>query len=322
MKYIKTIIFLSLLNFQFYSFAQDKSIFNKQLEDTLNFWGNSILNNAEDFVKYNANEHFTEILLNAINQKNSIDYPFDSLKTAFRYTSPDKHFRIINWNLPKKDGTFEYFCILQSFNKKEKQYFIYQLKDKSAEITIPENAILGPEKWYGALYYKVIPKEYKGKEYYTLLAWDGNNNVSRKKIIEVITFNEAGKPSFGAPIFKYENKIYKRIVFEYKANSVFTLRYEKQFSKLKKKKNDNQSLMKGKDFKWMIIYDRLIPEESNLKGFYQFYVPDKSIIDAFYFKKGKWIQIKNIDIRGKRKLFIQKPDFYKKDKEKSIYQPK
>jgi len=299
MKYFKTLVFLVIIHLQYNIYAQDKNFFNLKLEDTLNYWGNKIVDNTEDFVKYNANEHFTEILLNSINQKNSINYEYDSLKTAFNYISPDKKFRIFNWTLPKKDGTFEYFGIIQSYNKKTKKYDIYQLKDKSAEITFPENAMLGSEKWYGALYYKAIYKKWKGKKYYTFLAWDGNNNVSRKKIIEVLTLDETGKPIFGAPVFKFENKIYKRIIFEFKATSILTLRYEKQFAK------------KGKDKKWMIIYDRLIPEESNLKGFYQFYIPDKTTMDAFYFSKGKWVQVKNIDVRGEKKHFVQKRTDFK-----------
>ena len=304
------------IHLQCNSFAQDKTIFNIHLEDTLNYWGNIILNGSEDFIKYNANEHFSDILLGSINKENSIDYPFDSLKTAFHYNSPDKKFRIINWQLPKNDGTFEYFCIIQSFNKNEKKFDVYQLKDKSAAITVPENAILGPEMWFGALYYKVIYQKYKDKKYYTLLAWDGNNSISCKKIIDVLTFNDIGKPTFGAPIFKYENKICKRIVFEYKANSAFTLRYDKQYSKIreKKRKVGGQYVKKGKNKKWMIIYDKLIPEEYTLKGFYQFYIPDKSITNAFYFKKGKWIQVNDIDVRSNKHHFIQKLSFYLKKK--------
>lgn len=324
MRFLKTLVILVIFHLQGSVFAQDKTIFNIQLEDTLNYWGDLILNGKEDFVKYNANEHFTEILLSSITKENSMDYPFDSLKTAFHYTSPDKKLRFFSWELPKKDGTYEYFCILQSYNKKEKKLDIYQLKDKSADLTSPENAILGPEKWYGALYYNVIYKKWKKKKYYTLLGWDGNNKVSRKKIIDVITISDMGKPTFGAPIFKYEGKMYKRVVFEYKANSIFMLRYDKQYSKVKKKKKkvDKQSMAIGKKKKWMIVYDRLIPEESNLKNFYQFYIPDKSITDGFYFKKGKWIQVKNIDVRGEHKHFIQNFNFIHRDRDKSIYQPK
>jgi len=289
--------------------AQDKSFFNSALEDTLNYWGNLILNGQEDFIKYNANEHFTEILLHAAEQENSIRYPFDSLKTAFHYTAPDKSFQFFNWTLPKKDGTFEYFCIFQSYHKKDKKYIIYRFKDKSDDIKAPENYISIPDKWYGALYYKVIYNKYKGKEYYTLLAWDGNNNYSRKKIIDVLTIDLQGKPSMGASVFKYENRICKRIIFEFKANANFTLTYDRQY------------VEKGKKKKWIIVYDRLLPETSNLKGFYQFYVPDKSIADAFYFKKGKWIQLKNIDFRSKKKPFIQLPSFYlKKNNENPLNQ--
>ena len=39
------------------------------------------------------------------------DYPFDALKFC-TLTSKDHHIRLLNWNLPYRDGTYKYFCFL------------------------------------------------------------------------------------------------------------------------------------------------------------------------------------------------------------------
>ena len=91
---------------------------------------------------------------------------------------------MITWNLPYDDETHKYFCYLQTFaaaDKKKKTYQLFKLIDKSEEISSPENKILNKEKWFGALYYQIIPNTYKGKTYYTLLGWIGNNSLTRKK---------------------------------------------------------------------------------------------------------------------------------------------
>lgn len=193
-------------------------------------------------------------------------------------TSPDNKFRIIHWNIGKSDGTYEYFGFIQSyytevtktsaFHKTKKTTLqLYPLIDKSAEIKNPDNAITDNKKWYGALYSRIIEKEYHGKTYYTLLGWDGNDKFSQKKIIEVLTFDQKGVPHFGADIFNYERKYPKRVIFEYSASCTMSLRYSA--------KKDS------------IVFGHLAPIEPQLEGQYQYYCNDMSS-DGFGFHKGKW----------------------------------
>ena len=137
----------------------------------------------------------------ALNTANSMDYGFDSL-SILKYMSilvpSDKKCRIITWNLPKEDGTQEYYGFVQEkylqtakkgiFKKSKNEVIqLYSLTDKSAEIRNAENYISDNKKWFGMLYYKVIEKKWKGKTYYTLLAWDGNDKFSTKKISFALT---------------------------------------------------------------------------------------------------------------------------------------
>lgn len=201
------------------------------------------------------------------------NYQFDSLKNDIGIlNSPDNKFRIIHWNIPKSDGTHEYFGFIQSkyFTKKNKveSVQLYQLTDKSAEIKNPDNAITDHNKWYGALYSRIILKKTKSKTYYTLLGWDGNDKFSQKKIIDVLTFDpNNGTPHFGADIFNFDKKYPKRVIFEYSATCSMSLRYSP--------KKDS------------IVFGHLAPTSPQLVGQYQYYCCDMSY-DGFGFKKGHW----------------------------------
>lgn len=225
----------------------------------------------EDQKKYN--QELLKAFEEAIELDPKFNYAFDSLqKDIGILISPDKKFRIVHWNIPKSDGTHEYYGFIQSkfTTKKNKveSVQIFPLTDKSAEIKNPDNAITDHNKWFGALYNKIIVKKTKSKTYYTLLGWDGNDKFSQKKIIEVLTFDpNNGTPKFGADIFNYEKKYPKRIIFEYSATCSMSLRFSP--------KKDS------------IVFGHLAPTSSQLVGQFQYYCSDMSF-DGFGFKKGKW----------------------------------
>lgn len=261
----------------------------------------------DDATKEKLNEKLLATFETALNTPNSFDYPFDSLgilKYISVLTAPDKKCRIITWNIPKADGTQEYYGFIQEkyiqktkkgLFKKQSQEIIqlYPLIDKSAEIKNPENTISDNKKWFGMLYYKIIEKKNKGKIYYTLLAWDGNDKLSTKKIIDVLTFDFNGTPRFGADIFNMQKKYPKRVIFEYSADCSMSLRYSS--------KKDS------------IVFDHLSPTSPQLEGQYQYYCNDMSY-DGFGFRKGKWnygIDLNAINDRDEKdKIYIDphKPD--------------
>ncbi|HET8964421.1 MAG TPA: hypothetical protein VFM99_11005 [Chitinophagales bacterium] len=226
---------------------------------------------------------FNDELLSAfefILQKNgSFDIPFDSLKNDIGILlSPDNKFRIINWNIEKENKTYEYYGFIQEkytqvkkrgFFKKEKTetVLLYPLIDKSAEIRNPEYAVTDHKKWFGMLYFKIIPKKTKTKTFYTLLGYDLNDEYSKKKIIDVLTFDNNGTPRFGADIFVMGKKNPRRIVFEYASTCTMSLRYSAQ--------------------KDSIVFDHLAPTQPQLEGQFQYYCSDMSY-DGFGFKHGKW----------------------------------
>ncbi len=251
----------------------------KTLEDSLKRTGPLVFK-GKDEAKQAANLKFTALLREAISLEGAFDYPFDSLKFMARLTAPDKKFRIFNWNLPMNDGTHIYYAFLVVNQGEGKQPVIHELIDKSDEIRSPETSTLGPEKWYGALYYKIIMTGTKKEKYYTLLGWDGNNNIIWKKIIDVLTFRNDGTPVFGEnSLFDLGKSSKRRVIFQFKAELVMTLRYEE---------GDKQ-----------IVFDRLAPEIPNADGMYQFYTQTFSY-DGFKFKKGKWRFVDNVEARNRK----------------------
>lgn len=232
-----------------------------------------------DIERKKYNDQLLQTFEEVLNRPNSFDLKFDSLKNYMGIlVSPDNKFKIINWNLAKDDKTYEYYGFIQSkftqrkkkglFKRQETQTVrIFPLIDKSTEIRNAENAITDNKKWFGMLYYKIILKKTKAKTYYTLLGYDLNDAFSKKKIIDVLTFDANGIPKFGADIFVIGKRYPKRVIFEYAYNCSMSLRYNNQ--------------------KDSIVFDHLSPPEPQLEGQYQYYCTDMSY-DGFGFKHGKW----------------------------------
>lgn len=295
---MKIVLFLICLLCYFSLFAQDTLNFFlfQKYEDTLKKIALKIHKSPTDKDRTDANGQFITILEKTLMIEHSFEYPFDSLKTIGRLVSPDNKFKIYNWNLPYNNGTYEYFGFIQVFNKKTNKTELYKLTDKSSEIENPFTEICSNDRWFGALYYKIILKKVKKQRYYTLLGWDGNDNFSTKKLIDVLYFNEQGEPQFGAPIFEAGNITAMRIIFEFSKEITMSLKYEKQFEKHNRKRH------------WMIVFDHLAPKDTSLKGQFQHYGPDGSI-DAFIWKKKKWKYIEDIDARNpkEKKKKFRKP---------------
>lgn len=264
-------------------FAQENNIF-KEAEDSLKIYGKQILYGKTDDEKHLANKNFMSLLEETLNNSYSYEYNFDSVITMIKLRPEDNSFRLYNWNLPKSDGTYEYYGFIQTLKKKKgkQQTFVFRLNDKKADIRIPENATLDNYRWYGCLYYKLIEVKYRKKTYYTLLGWDGNDKTSNKKVIDILTFANNGFPRFGASIFEYEKekKTKKRIIFEYNEMALMSLKWDPSMH--------------------MIIFNHLSPTDSRFTGQYQFYGPDETF-DAFEWKKGKWLYVPELDVRMEKK---------------------
>ena len=257
------------LNFNYNITTNDKI---NILQDSLKAKLDIIQNGIDENEKLLANQEFVNILKRTLKLKISFDFAFDSLKTISILQSPDNYFKIYNWFIENDDNTYRFYAMIQFKNTKNDVIF---LNDNSDDILNVEQAELSSDNWYGCLYYNIIKN--KAKKSYTIIGWDGNNEFSSKKIIDVVRFNR-NYVKFGAPIFKDDKqKSKKRVIIEYNDQSPVSV----QFNKKSKQ----------------IIFNNLVPQKKELEGIKAYYVPDGSF-NAYEYKKGKWWLIKDIDARN------------------------
>jgi hypothetical protein len=192
-----------------------------------------------------------------------------------RVDAPDGAFRLFTWNLPRPDGShqFEGFLLTRSNRSRT----LFELRDQTERIPSPEVPELGPERWYGALYYEVIPVDHGARTYYTLLGWKGFSQTETRKVIDVLSFKN-GKPRFGAPLFGKGKIRAMRKVFGYSFQVSMSMRYDPELE--------------------AIIMDHLAPSREDLKGQPAFYGPDMTH-DGYFWHKGEWWFGDNVDIRDK-----------------------
>jgi hypothetical protein len=294
----------------------------KEYTDSLAKLGEKIIGGHSDFARFEANEKFRQLLLFMISHDKAESIDFSEVKNLSVLGPDNKDFRIFSWVVPKTDGSFECFGISSGKNERRKNYQITELNDVKSVTTNAERKQFRKGEWWGALYYEIIPVRSNGIQYYTLLGWDGNNALSTRKVIDVVSFSPSGMPAFGASLFQGYGKQMKRIVFEYSDNVQMVLRYEKQsyiFEKMKKTKqkrsktgsnirkvsdgfraikSDKPDVRRRKKSATMIVFDRLMPMNPSLTGVYEFYVPELNIVDGFLFFNGKWNYIPDIDARN------------------------
>ncbi len=226
-----------------------------------------------------AADKMLELFTETLNQEGSFEYKFDSLITVSKIYPQDSTFRIITWELYKDKSDYKYFGFIQTKDK------VHVLSDRSFQYRNPEYKRLDKDSWYGALYYNI--KEFKGedkKKKYILFGKDNYKFFERRKLLEVLSFDKDGNPSFGDPVInhvKYKRDVppvprtYYRFFVDYFVETSITLNYNEQED--------------------MIVYDHLIQIVSPYKGtdFPFVYVPDGSY-EGFQLKKGKWEHVKKV----------------------------
>ncbi|MDB2317636.1 hypothetical protein N9V23_02645 [Flavobacteriales bacterium] len=249
-------------------------------EARLQTLANKVLTATTDSLKEEANRLLVEDLEEVLLIKGSFHYSFENIENLSIIDAPDKSFKIFNWVMPKENGSFEYFAYLQFYNKRSKNLHFIKLYDASHDMENEQFKILEGGDWYGALYSEVLHNSFNKKDYYTLIGWDGNNEFTTKRIIDILHFNEELQPIFGAPILKMNDGTRSRMVMEYS-----------------KKTSTNMAYNEDSEY---IVFDQLEPIDGAEKGMYEFYVPNLSY-DGLTFKNGKWRLVENIPAYNDKK---------------------
>jgi hypothetical protein len=237
----------------------------KAKEDSLGILSWRIGNEISPANRLRADSFFIRVLVRALAVKNSFGFPFDSILVQ-RVYAPDSSFRIFTWAIDKNRDTMRQRGVIQ-YRTADGSMKITPLIDNS-EFAEDLYAITGSRNWIGAIYYRIILKEHDGKKYYTLLGLDDNNSKTAKKWVDVLTFNEAGQPVFGSPVFKgAPNGVNNRYSIEYKKDARARLTWDVEQD--------------------MIVFDHLTSETGHVNQRSTF-VPDGDY-EGFKWENGFWV---------------------------------
>lgn len=151
------------------------------------------------------------------------------------------------------------------------------LSDSSAALINADTAKCNPQRWYGAAYYDISTKKFKGVETHFLLGYR-NDGEQIQKLVEPM-YLKKGALYIGVNAFKVNKIFVQRFVLSVKSGIKLSLRYYN---------NGNQ-----------IIFDHLSDAGMHGSANKMSYGsgPDGTF-DAYEFKKGKWNLIKDFALGG------------------------
>jgi hypothetical protein len=231
---------------------------------------------SSDVGRDSLNAGIKRELRTLLEQDDAFTRSFDAVPMS-RIDAPDGAFRLFTWNIPRTNGSHHYEGLLLMRDKRTT--VVYDLQDMTTAITAPEVPELGRDRWYGALYYQVVPVKKGAKTYYTLLGWKGYSTVETRKVIEVLHF-KGGQPRFGAPLFGTGRLKANRKVYGYAFDATMMLRYDPALER--------------------IVLDHLSPRRADMEGQWAYYGPDLST-DAYVWEKDHWSFVRDIDARDPQK---------------------
>jgi hypothetical protein len=248
----------------------------KQEEDTLAKYSKYMVSAEDASKRFYSDSVFIRTLVRALKTPYSFSYPFDSVNVSKIY-APDSSFRIFTWEVERDESYYKQFGAIQ-MQTKDGSLNLLPLFDASDGVSNPSDSVRNNRNWIGAIYYKIVMKEYKGKKYYTLLGFDDNNFESTKKWIEVLSFDNNNQPVFGGRYFDYKEDSIKpaqpayRFCFEYKKDARARLQYDPELD--------------------LIVFDHLISESNEPNKKFTL-IPDGDY-EGFKWSNGKWMHIENV----------------------------
>jgi hypothetical protein len=245
----------------------------QQREDSMKGYAYNIVNDSTPEGRYRADSNFIRSLVKFLKLPYSFYYPLDSLQTISRLYAPDSSFRIFTWQFKKDNMLYLQEGAIQ-INQPDGSLKLFPLFDYSMYTANPLDSVRTRRNWIGAIYYRIIEKNWQGKNYYTLLGFDDYSETSNKKWMEVLTFSPEGEPRFGGPYFSFQEDSVRKPT-QYR----FNIEYKKEAGT---RFNYDPSL-------GLVVFDELI-SENNEPEKKDTYVPDGDF-EAFQWKNGQWVHL-------------------------------
>ncbi len=244
------------------------------MEDTLVVYAHGVLRDTSAAKRFISCKELIIGLKNALKEENSFNYSFPKLNAVSIQYPADSSFRIFSWQLYVDENDYRYYGAIQMNTPELK---LIPLIDRSQNVTDIEQETLFSGSWYGSLYYNIREVASEEGKYYLLFGFDGYQFFRKRKIIDVLTF-EDGEAIFGKPVFvKKEGNGFertkKRVLMEYSAEVSTRMNYDE--------------LME------MIVFDHLI-QRSGAHGEGTVNFPDGSYEGYQLEDDGRWMHIDKI----------------------------
>lgn len=244
-----------------------------------------------DNERYLASEEAVDALRDALDERGSERWKWHLPQSASVLTSPDGRLRLFSWAVVRDNGEYECFGAVQYYNERTETYEHQVLHDKSEEIMNREESLLSADDWLGAIYQDIIQTTAGDRTYYTLLGWNGVDNLTDRRIIEPVIMR-GGVPQFGAAVFRRERNL-RRVVLEYRGDAAVQMAWEEQTVRQVtrervREKGRYRTVERSKESKEkVIIFDQVEPQVPGMEGLFQYYVPSGLEL-AYAWVDGKW----------------------------------
>ena len=248
---------------------------------------------ATDNERYLASEEAVDALRDALDERGSERWRWTLPSSVSVLTSPDGRLRVFSWAVVRDNGEFECFGAVQFYNERAEAFGHEVLHDRSEEILNREESLLSSDNWLGAIYQELIQTTAGDRTYYTLLGWNGVDNMTDRRVIEPVMLR-AGKVQFGAPLFRRERNL-RRVVLEYRGDAAVQMAWEEQTVqtvtrervKVKGSNRYRTEERVAEHRERMIIFDEVEPQIEGMEGLFQYYIPSGLEL-AYAWVDGKW----------------------------------
>ncbi len=188
-------------------------------------------------LRLDSAEEFQDLFVELLRDSISDGLSFEELEFLSKVESSDGALRIFTWQLFLDDFRYRHFGVVQRRGGTRE---VILLNDVSDELPMTEMISLRDADWFGCMYYNLLEHTTpSGQDVYILFGFDMNDAYNRKKIIDVLYFEEDGGVRFGYPLFEHPEGAYNRRVFEYSASAGTRVNYDERLK--------------------MIVYSHLIP---------------------------------------------------------------
>ena len=236
-----------------------------------------LVNSFQDSDRLRINDSIYTIISSFVHSDTAFNYKFPGLYHLGQVTSPDSLVKIVTWNMVMNNGKGKYYCYFLRKRPADGGNDIYSLTADYSPLPVSSDTTYDTGNWYGALYYAIRPVNVEGKTYYMLLGINYGNPEVTRKMIDVLDFKSDTTLIFGKKWFSTGEDMKYRVVLEYSATAMVSLRFTTPDS---------------------IVFDHLVPFSPAAGTNRQYYGPEYTY-DAYIFDGNIWKLKINVDARNK-----------------------